>query len=66
MTKYIYKDGERRVYRGIPIWWGKDYQFHWYIQVTKSIASGVSRTSTLHFETLREAKKEIDSYFDKD
>ena len=66
MAKYEYRDGERRQYRGINIWYDLvgNCRDHWYIEVTYSIASGVSRQYRHYFPTLVMARQEIDGYYD--
>lgn len=63
MAKYIYTDGERRYYRGIIIRYDVFKDNHWYIEVTYSIASGISKTHRHYFPTLILAKEEIDGYY---
>lgn len=71
MAKYIYKDGERRKYRGVNIYYsflgnlitGYYELYHWYIPVTRSIASGVSIEEKEWFKTLKDARERIDRYY---
>ena len=65
MAKYEYINGERRYYRGVPIWYDLtgDCGSHWYIEVTYSIASGISRKHRHYFQTLVMARQEIDGYY---
>lgn len=55
---------ERHIYRGVPIWRIPNAKHYaWYIEITESIASGISKTFLDYFDTLREAKEKIDSYY---
>ena len=58
-------DRERRLYRGVPIWYdlSGNCGSHWYIEVDYAIANGLSRRHRHYFPTLVMAKQEIDGYY---
>ena len=70
MAKYEYRQGERRYYRGIPIWYDLYNEMHWFIETcttlygcgpTKNPVS-TCRIRKMYFKTLAEAKDYINDF----
>lgn len=78
MAKYEYKQGERRIYRGIPINYdlkgeyriGYCKTYHWYIETCTTLYGcwptkypvNTCRIRKLYFKTLSEAKDYINDF----
>ena len=74
MSKYQYWNGERRYYRGIPIWYDLAGQepgpCHWYIETCTTISGcgptknpvSTCRIAKVYFQTLSAAKRYIDDF----
>lgn len=78
MAKYEYRQGERRYYRGIPIWYDLkgDFQvgyneiYHWFIETCTTLCGcgptknpvNTCRIRKMYFKTLAEAKDYINDF----
>lgn len=78
MAKYKYRQGERRVYRGILIWYdlkgdfqpGYNETYHWYIETCTTLCGceptnnpvNTCRIRKMYFKSLTKAKDYINDF----